>query len=518
MFIKTNQFIQNTLLVSFLFIFSITTGQEYENLGLHTEITHVQPMTGIVFWTDNTTALNALGDKTQLEFSYLIFSDVIQEKDIYDWSVVDALLDKTANNGRQAILRFRYTYPGETTISVPNYIINSTGYNNRTENVEGNSTFIPDWTSTALQDFTKEFFTKFAERYDNDPRLAFVQIGFGSYSEYHLYNGPTLGLGNYFPSKAYQTTFLNHVDTVFENTQWSLSIDAASDEYSPIAASSSLINLSYGLFDDSFLHSSHSQNDTEYNRESWLVFGPNRADSNVAGGELNYYTTNDQVNALTLPNGPNGISFETLAAQYSITYMIGNDQFDYQTTDRIQEASLNTGYHFKVTSFQTNGTLTNVTIMNTGLAPIYYDAYPTANTVRASGSLKGLIGGQSKTFTINTVAINEGLAIESDRLVNGQEIQFEANLEQSSTLTTNDFDAIDNFAIAYPNPFKNEITIKNPNGDLIEVFVYNIAGSIIQREQITKTGNINTSSLSQGTYLVKMIQKNTSKTNLFIKK
>lgn len=496
---------------------SLLVAQDYENLDLHAEVTHVQPMTGIVFWTDNATALSALGDKTQLEFSYLIFSDIIQEEDTYDWSSVDALLEKTANNGRQAILRFRYTYPGETTISVPNYIINATGYNNRTENVEGNNTFIPDWSNTELQNFTKEFFTKFAERYDNDARLAFVQIGFGSYSEYHLYDGPTLGLGDYFPSKAYQTEFLNHVDSVFENTQWSLSIDAASDEYSPMTDSSSLRNLSFGLFDDSFLHSTHSQNDNEYNRASWLLFGENKANTNVAGGELNYYTTNDQRNALTLPNGPNGTSFEELAVLYNITYMIGNDQFDYQTTARIEEASLNTGYHFKVTAFQTNGTSTLVTITNTGIAPIYYDAYPTANGVRATQSLKGLTKGESRTFTINTNAINEGLTITSDRLVNGQEIQFDADLDQN-TLTTNDFNSIENLVAAYPNPFENEITIENTNGNLSEIFIYNITGQLVQEETITKTANINTSSLKQGTYVVKINQNNVLKTTIFVKK
>ena len=511
-------FKKNTLTIILLCICSLLTAQEYENLNLHSEVTHVQPMTGIVFWTDNTSALNSLGDKTQLEFSYLIYSDVVQQEDVYDWSSVDAILEKTANNGRQAVLRFRYTYPGETKVSVPNYIVNTAGYTNRTENVEGSTTFVPDWSSTALQDFTKEFFTKFAARYDDDARLAFVQIGFGSYAEYHLYDGPALGLGNYFPSKAYQTEFLNHVDTVFEKTQWSISIDAASSEYSPMTSDTSLIDLSFGLFDDSFLHSTHSQNDTEYNRESWLLFGANRSDTSVAGGELNYYSDNDQENALTLPNGPNGTSFEELATVYDITYMIGNDQFGYQTAERIEEASLSTGYHFEVTKFQTNGTSTIITIANKGIAPIYYDAYPTINGVRATESLKGLIEGENKTFTINSVAINEELTITSDRLVTGQEIQFDANLDQETNLGVNDITSIENLITTYPNPFKDEIIIKNAVGDTVEVYMYTVLGVLLDHKTITETTRINTSQLQEGTYIVKIIQKEVSKASVFVKR
>lgn len=510
-------FMKKRFVAMLLFICSVLTAQEYENLDLHSEVTHVQPMTGIVFWTDNANALNSLGDKTQLEFSYLIYSDIIQEKDTYDWSSVDAILEKTATNGRQAVLRFRYTYPGETIVSVPNYIVNTAGYTNRTENVEGSTTFIPDWSSVALQDFTKEFFTEFAKRYDEDARLAFVQIGFGSYSEYHLYDGPT-GLGDFFPSKTYQTTFLNHVDTVFKNTQWSISIDAAASEYSPMTSNSDLIDLGFGLFDDSFLHSTHSQNDTEYNRESWLLFGANRSHTKVAGGELNYYTANDQENALTLPNGPNGTSFEELAAVYNITYMIGNDQFAYQTPQRIEEASLSIGYHFKVTAFQTNGIATMITITNTGVAPIYYDAFPAVNGIRSEESLKGLINGESKTFTINAVAVNESLKIEADRLVSGQEIQFDATLDKDVTLAVNDITSVKNLMPAYPNPFKDEITIQNTTGDAVEVSLYTILGNLLTHTIITETTSINTSTLQEGTYIVKIIQKDFSKASVFIKR
>ena len=46
------------------------------------------------------------------------------------------------------------------------------------------------------------------------------------------------------------------------------------------------------------------------------------------------------------------------------------------------------GYHFKVTGFETRPKESRITVTNTGVAPIYYDAYPAVNGVRAKDSLK----------------------------------------------------------------------------------------------------------------------------------
>mgnify|MGYP000132222500 CR=1 FL=1 len=414
--------------ILFLGLSYLSFGQ-FNAVDLHSEVTKVQPMTGIVFWSENSNDLSQLGNKVQLEFSYLVYSDVIQNQGAYNWNIVDNLLANAASNGRQMIIRFRYTYPGVTTPSVPNYVRNSSGYQDQTLSVEGSSTYIPDWSSQALQDFTKEFYTAFAARYDNDPRLAFLQMGFGSYSEYHLYDGP-LNLGQTFPSKSYQTEFLYHLNGLFQETQWGISIDAASSTYTSIGADG-LQSLNYGLFDDSFLHETHSANDSEYNRASWLFFGANKYQTNAAGGELNYYSTYDQQNVLS-PNGPWGTSFEQLSEQYNISYMIGNDQLSYQSANRIESAGMATGYRFSVESYETDGSTTRATVRNTGIAPIYYDAYPSIGGTRSNTSLKGLLPNQAQQFIIPRVSGGEDFEIQCDRLSSGQIIQFDANIDASS--------------------------------------------------------------------------------------
>lgn len=515
---KKNQLIKAAS-VFFLSGLSITlSGQATTNLALHNEVDHVQPMTGIVFWAENDGDLRTLGNKTQLEFSYLIYSDVINEEGIYDWGVVDDLLETAADRGRQIIVRFRYTYPGQTKVSVPEYVMESNDYTAHSlTKVEGSNTFIPDWTSASLEDFTLEFYTKFAERYDNDSRLAFLQMGFGSYSEYHLYDGPSNPIANgYFPSKDFQATFLNHVDSEFENTQWTISIDAAGSEYTPLESNSALRSLGFGLFDDSFLHEEHSENDNEYNRESWLLFGEDRADDFVAGGELNYYSDYDQRNVLKPVEGPWGTSYETLSEMYDITYMIGNDQLNYQSAARIEEAGMANGYHYEVTEFKTDGNETTVTIKNNGIAPIYYDAYPTVGGVRSTESLKGVVAGESKTFTIAAEGINEDLEIECDRMVSGQEIQFDADLEASITgVESNTL----GFEInAFPNPNNGQLlTITKGSGTQVDLRLLSLSGEVILEKSLNSlTQQIDLNNLNKGSYVLEMTTPSAVSTSLFV--
>lgn len=397
---------------------------------LQARIDGVQPMTGIVLWNDNASGLAALGADVQLEFAYLKYGQVVDAQGDYDWTAVDERLASAAARGHQMILRFHDTYPGQATISIPAYIVDSPGYELDYRNVEGRRTFIPDWRSTPLQQFILDFYARFAQRYDDDPRLAFLQVGFGSYAEYHLWDGP-FEPGRTFPSKAFQQQFLEHLDAMFEHTPWSLSIDAANPEYSPFAAVAALRQLRFGVFDDSFMHETHSADDDEYNRAAWLFFGGQRYRDSPAGGEFSYYSDHDQRHVLDLPGGPHGRSFESFAAQYRVTYMIGNDQPRYQARARIRQAAMATGYAFRIVRLDSNGECVRMAVRNEGVAPIYHDAWPAANGCRAQASLKGLPPGGEQAFGVcigphARDALQFG--IESDRLVPGQRIGFNASL------------------------------------------------------------------------------------------
>ncbi len=70
-------------------------------------------------------------------------------------------------------------------------------------------------------------------------------------------------------------------------------------------------------------------------------------------------------------------------------------------------------------------------VTNTGVAPIYRDAYFANGQQRSSPSLKGLLPGKRLTIELDDVdrQLPDSLKIHCDSLVPGQEIQFEADVE-----------------------------------------------------------------------------------------
>ncbi len=436
-------------ILAFVFLSSsYSFAEDYRNVPLNSTINTVEPFKGIVLWNTHdkiTTYKNSIA----LEFSYCLYSDVVNEtQGVYNWTKFETLLNDIASRGHQAVVRFRYEYPGPDgaiggvsgACAVPAYIKALPGYNQTYSSNPGGDgpTYYCDWSNAELQRFTKEFYTKFAERYDSDPRVAFVQTGFGHWSEYHIY-GTTLSLGHNFPSHAYQKEFLQHMSTTFVHTPWSISIDAADDEYTPIVNDPTLLALQFGVFDDSFMHSKHdiSQGDG-YNEECWNALNRSRWQFAPGGGEFSYYTSNDQKNALN-PAGMYGGTWEQRAAQYHMTYIIGNDVTtgSYGTVDRVKEASMNSGYRFKITSFQVSNTEAKVKVKNTGIAPIYHNAYVTVNGVRSSVSLKGLLPNATMEYTVSGLTIGSSdtptLTITSDKLLTGATIPYQATLDATGS-------------------------------------------------------------------------------------
>jgi hypothetical protein len=387
-------------------------------IPLRSRITRVQPMTGIVLWS---TSEHHRTNAVQLEFSYMKYGDIVKEPGRYDWRPMDRLLERVAARKHQAIVRFYYVYPGSPT-TVPNYIKAMPTYHETRGISEGKPTGFPDWTSRALQEFTLEFYEKLAERYDDDPRLAFLEAGFGLWAEYHIYSGPRV-IGKTFPDKTFQAAFARQLDRVFRKTPWLISKDAADDRYAPFSEREELLKLSFGVFDDSFLCEQHARE----NAPKWDILGRDRWKRAPAGGEISYYTARDQKEALAI-DGPHGIPFEDAAADFHITFMIANDQPKYRPMDRLKSAGLACGYRFHITGFEASRTRSRVTVTNRGVAPIYHDAFLAVDGIRSERSLKGLLPGESRTDEIASGGSSPKLTIACDRLVPGQSIEYEANL------------------------------------------------------------------------------------------
>lgn len=394
--------------------------QGYKRVALNSQISGVQPMTGIVLWT---TSDKKKTDSIQLEFSYMLYNEVCHGKDNYDWTAMDKLLDDVASRGHQAVVRFRYVYVGEE-CAAPDYIKALPDYEETVGESEGHRTCFPDWRCEELKRFHMDFHRRFAERYDKDPRLAFVETGFGLWGEYHIYDGPFIA-GQTFPSKEFQRDFMLGMGEWFHDTTWSISIDAADSKYGPFKAYPALLKETFGNFDDSFMSEDHD----DYNYSSWKFFGEDRYKKAPLGGEFNYYTHYDQEHCLDKA-GMHGRKFEDEVAKFHMTFIIGNDQPRYKSMDRIKEASMSMGYRFCIRDFLVKeGEGAAVLIANEGVAPIYRDAFVEVDGVRGDYNLRGLMPGEEKWVTISASSAGRSSVpkIACDHLVRGQKIEYDAS-------------------------------------------------------------------------------------------
>ena len=409
--------------------------ETFTPVSIRSAVDAVQPSTGLVLWSDNARARNtAYGKSISLEYAYCLPCKVVKGKKDgaiqYDWSSFNSWLADVASRDHQAVVRFRYEYPGSRdvdgksgTTAVPDYIKAQPDYNETYFKNDDGPTYYADWTNAELQRFTTQFYADFNAVYKDDPRIAFVEVGFGHWSEYHIYGTP-LKSGINFPSPAYQKEFFEFLAPTLE-IPWLISIDAA--DSSPITRDPDLMALTFGLFDDSFMHKTHEGN---YNEECWNEIGQGtRWQTGACGGEISYYTSADQRNFLN-PEGMYGVTWEQAAAKYHITFMIANDAPGgaYGTAERFKEASMFSGYNFALTVLKVNDTRTAAKVTNTGIAPIYRDAYLAVGGVRSTTSLKGLLPGEERVVFVDKVTDGTDVTIESDYILPTQKIQFDADL------------------------------------------------------------------------------------------
>lgn len=417
--------------------------QTVRAVRLQSSITRTQPFTGLVFWYNNGVNYNENLD-VQLEFLYIPFNEtVVGPGPTYNWTWLETRLDAIASRGHQAIMRPHAVWPGRET-TLPQWLKEHTDYQETQQTVSGAMTWMEDWRpSSPLAWFYNQFFQQLTQRYNQDKRVAFLQVGFGSYGEYHLWGGD-LTPGFNFPPLWFQKEFHEHLNTSLTELRWQFSIDArwfqnAGDLWTQSWTAPTMNTIQNGLFDDSLFLEGHSG----YNMDLWNAFDySERNELYPSGGEIGFRLENStfdpnpasyprwiqEYRALD-PEGIHGETWEQKMGRLKLQFVIGSWMNQYHSFDRINEASRSMGYKFRITRLQSFNGVTEVTVENFGYSPIFYDAFITVNRVRASESLKGLRSGQSKQFILSTPNLSSPLrvTIECDRLVEGQTIQYEAD-------------------------------------------------------------------------------------------
>ena len=127
-----------------------------------------------------------------------------------------------------------------------------------------------------------------------------------------------------------------------------------------------------------------------------------------------------------------GRVFEDVVAKVHMTFIIGNDQPGKQKPERIKEAAMSMGYRFEVRDFKVKpGETASVLIANVGVAPIYRDAFVQVEGVRGDLNLRTLMPGEEAWVTIPCKSSKESRpSIACDHLVPGQEIQYQADIQE----------------------------------------------------------------------------------------
>ena len=391
------------------------------------------PLKGIVLWTGQAKARPDLSRVVSLEFAYCRPCDVAVGTNsagavVYDWSGFDSLLSAAASRGHQMIVRFRYAYPKEKlggvrgATAVPSFIKARPDYHETfSENPGGDGpTWYPDWSCRALEDFTLAFYAEFAKKYDSDPRLAYVQTGFGHWAEYHT-SGTKRKLGVNFPSIEFQRRFFALLKKSFVKTPWMVSIDAAGRDGRRSPAPELAANgMAFGLFDDSFMCRKHDIADGKggWNERNWAVFGADHWKTAPHGGEISYYSKDDQKNFLG-PDGIYGVTWAQAAAKYHMTFVIANDspKGAFATPERFAEAARECGPSLVATGVRARPDGVEVTVTNKGVAPPYHDIAVSIGGKRATGSLKGLLPGACRTFFAKGASVDGALELVSEKLL-----------------------------------------------------------------------------------------------------
>lgn len=413
--------------------------QDFRPVDIQRSITSVQPMTGLVLWRGQD-QMDKYSSSIALEFSYCLPCKVVTGKKDgkiqYDWSYLEKILNDIASRNHQGVIRFRYENPGNQEVgetgatAVPQYIKDMSGYKETSNNVDGSKTYYADWSNDELKWFSKQFITDFNAKYKDDPRIAVIQLGFGHWSEGHIY-GTDLKFGVNFPTKDYQTEYYQHVANTLE-IPWGISISGGDEYYSPIPGNEALLQLPFGGFDDSFMHAGHDLSTGEgWNEYCWDGMGKEyRWIKGICGGEISYYTSKDQKNFLD-PAGMYGWTWEEASAKYHISYMLASSApgSKHATVERFREAGIASGYTFRVSDCRTNGTETRLMVSNQGIAPIYRDAFFAIGSVQSEVSLKGLLPGDGMEIVI-PVGLDKAadLQIVSPYILPTQKIEFETGI------------------------------------------------------------------------------------------
>jgi hypothetical protein len=162
----------------------------------------------------------------------------------YDWTPLEEQLDMTTARHCQLIFRIYLEYPGKP-IAIPQFLIDKGVKITRwAEPDENQLNLTPDYSNPVLRNAIKAFIAALGQKYDGDPRIAFITAGLlGKWGEWHDWPRSDL-----FASIPVQQEVMDAYAAAFQTTK--ILLRYPSGENDPTHAPNA--EAPFGFHDDSF--------------------------------------------------------------------------------------------------------------------------------------------------------------------------------------------------------------------------------------------------------------------------
>jgi len=333
------------------------------------------PLKGLVpFSSTPTCALNYFPHS--MMWTYIPLSSLMTGPTNFNWAPLEAQIKLATNDGSHLIFRVYLDYPGQPSGIPPFLIQGGLATYPYPDNGGG---LCPNYTDPNLQSALTNFIAAMGARYDNDPRIAWIQAGLlGWWGEWHT--GGVVST-NWAASLATQGMVLRAYMSAFPNTKIELRYPTGANQLAGALLEYENDNLPFGYHDDYFLNMTLGPG-------SWFTMSEEQLAGSLALNKWQQFPCGGEIDPAQVAtcwfNPPvvmGGQTFSNCVTATHSTWM-GDWPVFFNTvitnaayTNALAGARL-LGYEFyatSISSWTSNSVLwAGVTITNTGVAPFYY--------------------------------------------------------------------------------------------------------------------------------------------------
>ena len=340
-----------------------------------------------------------------MEFSYFSLKDLMKGPREFDWAPIERTLAEVSSRGNQLIFRIYCEYPGKE-IAVPSFLIDAgLGITKWPEQEEKETqvSYTPDYESPLLREALTNFISALGDKYDGDPRVAFITVGLlGSWGEWH-----TFPRNDLWASKLVQGEVMDAYARAFSETKLLLRYPVGSDREHYAENH----NRPFGYHDDSFgwatLDTSDEGDEWHFEPSLQVAGAEDKWETEPIGGEIRPELWKQ---SFTANRHPRDQGFATCVERLHATWLMDSGLFDEgrPVDEERKKAALTEtsqmGYEFHVLKADWREERIYLTVVNRGVAPFYYE-WPVeveveGKTIETGWSLSELLPGQARVWSI----------------------------------------------------------------------------------------------------------------------